>query len=85
MALEADWVTYLGVSHPRESLYHKMVETTWLTNLMIGKVKWEREEARKEDNREATTMVNEMQRRLSSLETIVKPLVEVDKDKKRKE
>ena len=40
---------------------------------------------RKEDNQEATTMLDEIQRRLSSLETIVKPLVEVDKDKKSKE
>ena len=26
--LEADWVTYSGATHPRETLYQKMVETT---------------------------------------------------------
>ena len=85
MVLEEDWLTYLGATHPRETLYQKMVETTWLTNMMIGKVKWEREEARQEDNRETTTMLDEIQRHLSSLETIVKLLVEVEKDKKSKE
>jgi hypothetical protein len=85
MVLEADCVTYPGATHPRETLYQKMVETTWLTNMMIGKVKWEREEARQEDNGETTTMLDELQRRLSSLEMIVKLLVEVEKDKKRKE
>jgi hypothetical protein len=85
MAQEADWVTDLGATRPRETLYHKMVETAWFTKMLIGKVKSEREEARQEDHREIKTMLDEIQRRLSSLETIIKLLVEVEKDQKSKQ
>jgi hypothetical protein len=82
MALETDWVTDPGATRPRETLYHKTVEMAWLTKMLIGKVKLEREEVRKEDNRETKTMLDEIQRRLNGLETIIKLLVEVEKDQK---
>jgi hypothetical protein len=41
LVLEVDWVTDPGDTHPRETLYHKMVEVSWLTKLLIGKVKSE--------------------------------------------
>jgi hypothetical protein len=82
MVLEADWVTDLGATRPRETLYHKMVEMAWLTKMLIGKVNSEKEEARQEDNRENKTMLDEILRRLNSLETIIKLLVEVEKDQK---
>jgi hypothetical protein len=79
---EADWVTDPGAMQPRETLYHKMVEMAWLTKMMIGKVSSEMEEARQEDNRENKTMLDEILHHLSSLETITKLLVEVEKDQK---
>jgi len=54
----------------------------WLTKMMIGKVISEREEARQEDNKENKIMLDEILHRISSLETITKLLVEVEKDHK---
>jgi hypothetical protein len=82
MVREADWVTDLGDTRPRETLYHKMVEMAWLTKMLIGKVNSEKEEARQEDNQENKTMLDEILRHLNSLETIIKLLVEVEKDQK---
>jgi hypothetical protein len=79
---EADWVTDLGATQPRETLFHKTVEMAWLTKMMIGKVISEREEARQEDNKENKKMLDEILRRINSLETITKLLVEVEKDQK---
>jgi hypothetical protein len=67
---------------PRETLYHKMVEMAWLSMIMIKKVILEREEVRQEDNREKKTMLDEILHHISSLKTITKLLVEVEKDKK---
>ena len=39
MALEVDLERDPGDTCPTETLYHKMVETTWVTKRMIGKVK----------------------------------------------
>jgi hypothetical protein len=81
---EADWVTELGATQPRETLYHKKLEMAWLTKMMIGKVSSEMEDARLEDNKEHKKLLNEILSRLSSLETITKLLVEVEKDQKAK-
>jgi len=53
--------------------------------MLIGKVKSDREEARQEDHQEVQTMLDEIQRCISGLETIIKLLVEVEKDQKRKQ
>jgi hypothetical protein len=79
---EADWVTDPGATQPKETLYHKTVEMAWLTKMMIGKVNSEMEEAMQEDNRENKTMLDEILRCISSMETITKLLVEVEKDQK---
>jgi hypothetical protein len=79
---EADWVTDLGATQPRETLYQKMVEMDWITKMMIGKVNSEMEETRKEDNRENKKMLDEILCRINSMETITKLLVEVEKDQK---
>jgi len=50
--------------------------------MMIRKVNSEREEARQKDNRENKKMLDEILHRLDSLETIIKLLVEVEKEKK---
>jgi hypothetical protein len=67
---------------PRETLYHKTVEMAWLTKMMIGKVSSEMEESRWKDNSDHNKMLDEILSRLSSLETITKLLVEVEKDHK---
>jgi hypothetical protein len=85
IAQEAEWITDLGATRPRETLYHKTIEMTWFTKMLIGKVKSDREEARQEDHREVKTMLDEIQRRISGLETIIKLLVEVEKDQKSKQ
>jgi hypothetical protein len=79
---EADWVTDLGATRPRETLYHKTIEMAWLTKMLIGKVHSEKAEARQEDNRENKPMLDEILCHLNSLETIIKLLVEVEKDQK---
>jgi hypothetical protein len=84
LAHEVDWVTDLGAMQPRETLYHKIVDMSWLTNMMIGKVSLEMEYARQEDNRENKKMMDEILCHLRSLETITKLLVEVEKDHKSK-
>jgi hypothetical protein len=81
---EADWVADLGATQPRETLYHKTMEMAWLTKMMIDKVSSEMEEARREDNTDHKKMLDEIPSRLSSLETITKLLVEVEKDQKSK-
>jgi hypothetical protein len=81
---EADWVIDPGATQPRETLFHKMVEMAWITKMMIGKVISESEEARKVENKENKIMLDEILRHLSSLETITKLLVEVEKDQKSK-
>jgi hypothetical protein len=52
LAQEADWITDLGATQPRETLYHKTVEMAWLTKMMIGKVssKWKKPDRRKTRN-----------------------------------
>jgi hypothetical protein len=79
---EVDWVIDPGATQPRETLFHKTVEMAWLTKMMIEKVISEREEARQEDNRENKTMPDEIMRHVSSLKTITKLLVEVEKEHK---
>jgi hypothetical protein len=37
LAQEADWVTDLGGTQPRETLYQKTIEMAWITKMMIGK------------------------------------------------
>jgi hypothetical protein len=81
---EADWVTDLGATQPRETLYHKTVEMAWQTKMMIGKVSSKREDTRWENNKEHTKLLNEILRGLSSLETITKLLTEVETDQKAK-
>jgi hypothetical protein len=77
---EGDWVTNPGATQPKETLYHKMVEMTWKTKMLIGKVSSEREDARWENNKQHTKLLNKVLRHLSSLETITKLLTEVEKD-----
>jgi hypothetical protein len=79
---ETDWVTDPGATQPRETLYHKMVEMAWQTKMLIGKVSSEREDARRENNKEHTKLLNEILRCLSSLETITRLLTEVEKTSK---
>jgi hypothetical protein len=69
---------------PKETLYHKTMEMVWKTKMMIGKVSLEREDARLEDNKEHTKLLNEILSHLSGLETITKLLNEVEKDQKAK-
>jgi hypothetical protein len=84
LAQEADWVTDLGATQPKETLYHKTMEMAWITNMMIDKVSLEMEEAIREDNSDHKKMLDEILSRLSILETITKLLVEVEKDQKSK-
>jgi hypothetical protein len=84
LAHEVDWVTNLGATQPRETLFHKMVEMVWLTKMMIDKVSLEMEDTKEEDNKEKKKMLDEIPSHLSSLETITKLLVEVEKDQKAK-
>jgi hypothetical protein len=84
LAQEADWVTNPGATQPTETLYHKTVEMAWLTKMMINKVSSKMEDVRQEDNKENKKMLDEILSRLSSLETITKLLVEVEKDQKAK-
>jgi hypothetical protein len=84
LAQEADWVTDPGAMQPRETLYHKTVEMEWQTKMLIGKVSSEREDARQENNKEHTKLLNEILRHLRSLETITKLLTEVETHQKGK-
>jgi hypothetical protein len=58
------------------------MEMAWKTNMLIGKVSSEREDARQENNKEQMKLLNEILRRLSSLETMTRLLIEVDTDQK---
>jgi hypothetical protein len=69
-------------TQPRETIYHKTMEMVWLTKMLIRKMVLEREEARKEENKENKTMLDEILCRMSSMETITKLLVEVERDHK---
>jgi hypothetical protein len=69
---------------PRETLYHKTMVMAWLTKMMISKVISKMEEAKWEDNTDHKKMLDKILSRLSSLETITKLLVEVEKDHKSK-
>jgi hypothetical protein len=64
---EVDWVTEPGATQHRETLYHKMVEMAWQTNMLIGKVSSEREDTRWENCKEHTKLLNEVLRCLNSL------------------
>jgi hypothetical protein len=81
---EADWVINPEATQPRETLFHKTVEIAWITKMMIEKVISESEEARQVENKENKIRMGEILCRLSSLETITKLLVEVEKDQKSK-
>jgi hypothetical protein len=84
---EVVWVTDPGAMHPRETLYHKMMDMEWLTNMMIDKLSSEMEDSRVEDNKEQKKhkkLLNEILSHLSSIETITKLLTEVEKDQKSK-
>jgi hypothetical protein len=64
-----------------------MMDTEWLTNMMIDKLSSEMEDSRVEDNKEHKKhkkLLNEILSHLSSLETITKLLTEVEKDQKYK-
>ena len=60
------------------------MEMAWLTKVMIDMVSLEMEEVRWEDSLDHKKMLDEILSRLSSLETITKLLVEVEKDQKSK-
>jgi hypothetical protein len=62
-----------------------MVETAWFTKMLKGKVNFDREETLQEYQREIKTMLDEIHQRISELETILKLLVEVEKDQKSKQ
>jgi hypothetical protein len=81
---EVDWVTKPGAMQPRETLYHKTMEMAWKKNMLIGKVSLEREDARRENNKEHTKLLNEIFRCLSILETITEWLIEVEMDQNAK-
>jgi hypothetical protein len=49
IAQEVDWIKDMGVTHTRETLFHKTLEMAWITKMLIGKVKAKRDEARKEE------------------------------------
>jgi hypothetical protein len=69
---------------PRETLYHKTVDMAWQTNMLIGKVSSEREDAKRENDKEHTKLLNEILRCLGSLETITKLLTKVENKKQSK-
>jgi hypothetical protein len=85
VAQEVDWIIDTGTTCTRETLYHKTLEMVWHTKMLIGKVKADREETRMEDQREMKTMMEDIQRRVSGLETIVKLLVEIEKNQQSKQ
>jgi hypothetical protein len=76
---EVDWIIDTGETRTRETLYHKTLEIVWHTKMLIGKVKEDNDETRGMDQRELRTMVEDIQRRVSGLETIVKLLVDIEK------
>jgi hypothetical protein len=67
-----------------ETLYHKMMEMAWQIKMLIGKVSSKRKDARWENNKEHMKLLNEILRRLNSLETITKLVTEVDTNQKSK-
>jgi hypothetical protein len=85
IAQEVDWIIDMGTTRTRETLYHKTLEMAWHTKMLIGKVKADREETRREDQCELKTMLEDIQRCVSGLETIVKLLVEIEKNQQSKQ
>jgi hypothetical protein len=81
---EAKWVIDPGATQPRETLYHKIVDMGWKTNILIKKVSLEREDSKQENSKEHMKLMKEIFRCLSSLETITKLLTEVEMDQKAK-
>jgi hypothetical protein len=57
-----------------------MVEMAWKKKMLIGKVLSKREDTRRENNKEHTKLLNEILRRLSSLETTTRLLTKVEMD-----
>ena len=80
VAQEVDWIIDMGTTRTRETLYHKTIEMAWHTKMLIGKVKVGWEETRMEDQQEMHTLMEDIQRRVSELENIVKLLVEIEKN-----
>jgi hypothetical protein len=85
IAQEVDWIIDMGTTRTRETLYQKTLEMVWHTKMLIGKVKENQEETRKEDQREMKTMLEDIKCRVSGLETIVKLMVEIEKNHQRKQ
>jgi len=75
-----DWIIDTGTTCTWETLYHKNLKMAWYTKMLIGKVKVGWEETRMEDQQEMHTLMEDIQRRVSELENIVKLLVEIEKN-----
>jgi hypothetical protein len=61
IAKEVDWIRDMGTTRTRETLYHKTLEMAWVTKMLIGKVKADRDETRMEDHRETKSMLEDIQ------------------------
>jgi hypothetical protein len=84
IAQEVDWIRDMGVTRTRETLYHRTLEMAWVTKMLIGKVKADRDETRREEQLEMKSLLEDIQRRVSGLETMFKMLVDIEKNQQSK-
>jgi hypothetical protein len=70
----------MGATHTRETLYHRTLEMAWVTKMLIGKVKADRDETYMEEQLEMKSLLEYIQRRVSGLETMFKLLVDIKKN-----
>jgi hypothetical protein len=60
IAQKVDWIRDTGATRTKEILYHRTLEMAWVTKMLIGKVKADQDETRKEDQQEMKSMREEI-------------------------
>jgi hypothetical protein len=76
---EVDGLKDPRATHPRTTLYHKMVEETWRIKMLIGKMNTDWKETHREAIRDHKKVLTKILSRLSNLKAIAKRL---DKDQR---
>jgi len=70
----------MGATHTRETLYHRTLEMAWVTKMLIGKVKADKDETHREEHMEMKSLLEDIQHLVSGLETMFKLLVDIKKN-----
>jgi hypothetical protein len=81
---EADGIRDPGATQPRKTLYHKTVEEAWRTKMLISKLRADKNETSRVENRGHKKELTEILSRLSNLEASARRIAEDQRNQSEK-